>query len=423
MEPKVLVISNECFSKSSSNGRTLGNFFRGWSQDKLAQFYISSGEPDFDYCKNYFRVTDGQALSALKSGNCSGGRVMETKNPATSTSCVVKKRKRNAMTMLARNTVWNSGRWKKCGFEQWVKEFQPNIILLQAGDFAFMFRLAARLAKKYNAKLIIYNSEGYYFKNFDYFRSSGIAKLLYPLFKQDLKFSLEQAYKKASYVIYICDELKKAYDKVFDMPSETIYTASEMSCHSNNTENTGTFTTSYCGNLGIDRHKGLISVAEELQKISPDYYLDVYGRIPNDKVKAEFDSCRGIRYRGLVRYEEVKKIIENSDLLVHVESFDKFYQEDLKFAFSTKIADLLSSGKTFLVYAPEQFACSRYLKENDAAFVISDKMELSRTLKMIIENPEMRSKYRQEALRLSQKNHNSQKNVLRFQSIIKNVEG
>ena len=56
MEPKVLVISNECFSKTSSNGRTLGNFFLGWPQDRLAQFYISSADPDFDYCKNYFRV-------------------------------------------------------------------------------------------------------------------------------------------------------------------------------------------------------------------------------------------------------------------------------------------------------------------------------------------------------------------------------
>ena len=96
MEPKVLVISNECFSKTSSNGRTLGNFFSGWSKDKLAQFYISSGTPDFNYCTNYFRVTDGQALSAFKSGHCYGGCVknnQETSNTVQSTAKKKKKKK------------------------------------------------------------------------------------------------------------------------------------------------------------------------------------------------------------------------------------------------------------------------------------------------------------------------------------------
>ena len=65
---KVLVISNECFSKVTSNGRTLGNFFIGWDKSCLAQFYIQNSEPDFDYCENFFRVTDRQALSAFKTG-------------------------------------------------------------------------------------------------------------------------------------------------------------------------------------------------------------------------------------------------------------------------------------------------------------------------------------------------------------------
>lgn len=421
MEPKVLVLSNECFSKSSSNGRTLGNFFWGWPQDRLAQFYISSGNPDFDYCNNYFRITDGQALSALKTGRCNGGCIMEEPQTVNGVTCTTKKHKRNALTMLARNIVWESGRWKKCGFEQWIEEFNPDIILLQAGDFAFMYRLAVRVAEKCQAKLVIYNSEGYYFKDFDYFRSSGIAKMMYPLFRWDLRKALEQAYAKTAHVFYVCDELKRAYDEVFSVRSETIYTASDIKAKEESMEQTGSFVTSYCGNLGIERHKGLITVAEELQKISPEYYVDVYGKIPNDKVKEDFDACRGIRYQGVVSYEEVKKIIDTSNLLLHVESFDKFYQEDLKFAFSTKIADLLSSGNCFLFYGPKQLACSKYLKENDAAFVVSDSEKLGITLREIITKPETRKRYRKNALMLAEKNHRGGKNVAYFQSVLKNI--
>ena len=50
--PKVLVISNECFSNESSNGRTLKNLFYGWPINKLAQFYIISKKPDFQTCNN-----------------------------------------------------------------------------------------------------------------------------------------------------------------------------------------------------------------------------------------------------------------------------------------------------------------------------------------------------------------------------------
>ena len=52
--------------------------------------------------------------------------------------------------------------------------FNPDIVLLQAGDCAFMFRLAVEVAEKYNAELVIYNSEGYYFKRLIIFRDTGL---------------------------------------------------------------------------------------------------------------------------------------------------------------------------------------------------------------------------------------------------------
>ena len=116
--PRVLVISNNCFSKTDSNGRTLGNFFVGWPKDRLAQFYIQNASPDFEVCENYFRVTDGQAVKALL-GKAAGGRVtpdMVPASAATSSAAATKKRNRNALTMMVRNL--ESGRveeeWFRC---------------------------------------------------------------------------------------------------------------------------------------------------------------------------------------------------------------------------------------------------------------------------------------------------------------------
>lgn len=74
--PRVLVVSNNCFSDSNSNGRTLGNFFINWDKDSIAQFYIQAELPNSNVCENFYRVTDYEVLNSfLKFQKC--GRKLE----------------------------------------------------------------------------------------------------------------------------------------------------------------------------------------------------------------------------------------------------------------------------------------------------------------------------------------------------------
>ena len=424
MNPKILVISNNCFSQSNSNGRTLGNFFIGWPKECLAQFYIQNSEPDFCYCNNYFRVTDTQALKAFLFRPCKGGIVAE---PSTGKSgdqapplSDAKPVRKNALTLLFRNVIWQSGRWRKSGFDAWVDAFVPDVILLQAGDFAFMYLLAASVAKRHRAKLMIYNSEGYYFNSLDCYRSTGLAKLIYPFFHKKLKKALAKAYRQVDYIVYANDELKRAYDSEFDTRSEVLYTVTETVPRESVPPHDGVII-SYCGNLGLNRHLGLIEVAAALQEISPVLHIDVYGKAKDRQVEDALSQAKGIRFHGLVSYEEVGRILSRSDLLLHVEQFDPRNQAYLRFGFSTKIADTLASGACFLLYAPEQLACSRYLIENQAAYVVTQKDDLVPTLRQIVSSPEARTRYIPRALELARENHSKEKNTLRFQNILKSL--
>lgn len=419
---RVLIISNECLSNSSSNGRTLRNFLLGWPKDKLAQFYVKPSIPDCDVCSNYYHISDKQALKYflnLKKEN------INKKNVNLLTKEELQKedfsgsnpKKRNAITMYIRDVIWQSNQWMKSGFLKWVEDFDPELILLQAGDNGFMLKLARQLSQRYNVPLVIYNSENYYFKKYDYFRADGIAHYIYPLFRRHFHKQFDIAMKQASKSIYICEMLQKDYDDVFSLPSETIYTATEMKQRNNQDSSTG-FVVSYLGNFGVGRHEPLIEIADILHSLDSNCYLDIYGKISDDSIKTAFEACPGIRYKGFVSYEECVRIMQESDLLVHAENFSPFFREGLKRAFSTKLSDSLASGTCFLLYAPKEIACTQYLLQNKAAYVASTRRELEEILRTLYSDASKRWVYTKKALKLVEKNHMPDVNAKRFQEIL-----
>lgn len=408
---RVLILGNNCLSQSNNNGRTLSNLLLGYPKEKLAQFCLLSGAPDFERCERYFVVSDRDALDALVRLRRVGRRLTE----ADAAKLIAPRRSvknRNALTMFLREAVWRSGLWKRGGFRDFVKEFCPEVILLQAGDCAFLLRLARKLSKEYQIPLVIYNSEGYYFKDYDYFRSKGLAHLCYPLFRRMFRREFRKTMQAASYAVYLCDELKAAYDAEFTCPSEVIYTATQL--QPADKLRAGPLSAVYLGNLGLCRHESLIELAETLQKVEPGALLHIYGRAPNESVAKTLRACGAIQLHGFVPYDEVRRVMAEAVLLVHAENFSEFFRKELIYAFSTKIPDCLASGSCFLLYAPSELAVTKYLMNTESAYVATDRAQLETYLRLLHERPEERERYLERAKAVVAKNHNAAKNSARF---------
>ena len=411
--PRLLIVSNECISAATSNGRTLRNFLVGWPKENIAQFCIRSTAPDMATCGNYFFVSDRHALRSFLTGKAASGEMIPEERDAAYSDAPGG---RNALTMLIRNLVWKSGRWCSKAFYRWVEAFSPELILFQSGDSAFMHDIARKLKEKYRIPLVIYNSEPFYFREKDYFRSHKFTELFYPAFHRQLRKSFDACQHLADNTVYCCDELKEDYDKIFGPVSSVIHTVTQMkpaAAHQNDP-----LKIAYLGNLDLDRYKSLVDMAAVLQDISPDLKLEVYGKIPDQKTRDAFDGCPGIDYRGFVSYDQVVQIIGSSDILVHAECFDDFYKKNLRYAFSTKIADSLASGSCFLVYAPEKLACTEYLRRHDAAWVVTEPEKLRPVLEKLCSDRDARMKYVERAVLLAQENHTQEKNTAKFQKIL-----
>ena len=419
--PRLLVVSNNCFSRTNSNGRILSELLMDYSKSDLAQFFIKKDDPDFSVCENYYLVTDTEVLNSIKGKPC--GRVLSDqdntgdKKPDINPSGHTKSK--GVCARIARNWVWKFGRWNNEGLKKWIDSFDPECVLLQSGDSVFMLKFAYSISIERGIPLIIFNSEDYYFKKLNYLGGGLISDFVYKFYIANYRRHFDKIINRATHSVYICGSLKELYDEKYRRPSSVIMSSTDIIADlplRDRLNQPPRF--SYLGNLGLKRHEALIEVAEALNSINNNFRLDVYGKTSNSESIDALNGCRAINYHGFVSYDEVKTVMKSSDFLFHAECFDENIIRDIRNGFSTKIADSLACGVCFVFYGDKSIEGAKYLKSNDCACVITDKSMLRYELEHIINDGELRLRYISNALKVVEKNHRADKNRQKMESII-----
>ena len=419
-QKRVLVISNNCFSKTNSNGRTLGNLFYGWPKDKLAQFCISTDSVDCETCTNYYIVTDSEVLQSVAKMRLTkrlqiNSLCLEGRNKSNDVTGI-KKRKKTAFAAIVRHFLWNTHVWKTKEFKLWLDSFNPQVIVWQCGDSAFLMDIAYNIARERKIPLLIYNTEDYYFKEKNFMQAHFLDFIMWPYFRSMYRNHFRRTLLYASHIVHLNKSIKILHDAEFDCPSDVIYNCSGLSFKEHILcKESPVF--SYLGNLGVNRHIPLIEIGKILNEFNPEWTLHIYGAATRE-VECAFEDSPGIIYHGKIAYDEVVNTIYETDILFHVEAQTGTYKNDLKYAFSTKIADSLSSGSCFLVYASMDLAVSKYIAETKSGWVVSDKKSLLDTIRNIINDDNTRKEVLLNAKRTAEKNHQLIKNASKFRTII-----
>lgn len=414
MEPrKILIIGHNCFSDSGSNGRTLANFFKGYPSDKLAQFYIYNEQPQSDVCDTYYRITDKEALKSLFSRKYGGEISRKNANdPAIQIDAMQRKPKKTPFVYWVREHVWRFGHWRNKRLRAWIDAFSPEVVLLQAGDSAFLFDFARRVSQQRGIPLVIYNTESYYFKDQSFLAASRFSNLWYKILHRYFRKRVGRAIRHAKQTIYNSDMLRELYETEFQVPSATVLSSTDL-LGTPAVKKTEQMTISYLGNFGVGRCEGLIELAGILRSIAPSLTLNVYGNA-SPQIEQQFAATEGICYRGFVSYADCVRIMKESTLLVHVESFEAFYLEDSRYAFSTKIADCLASGTCLFVYAPRELTFTDYLNGHGAAAVASSLDEARELLSKLLDSEGLRQAYARRAMEVAFENHEMERNRQKF---------
>lgn len=412
---KVLVISQTVFSKTSNMGKTLTSYFTGFRPDELAQLYFHSEKPtNPDVCRDYYRFSDVDALKSIFSSKRKGTKIEASDICSCDQSARIDTgisrkaykvgSKHKAWVLLLRDLIWRLSRWNNAQLLQWVDDVKPDVIFFASGDGAFSYRIAKKIKERINVPMVMACVDDYYLNNRN--KSEFLGKFRQRIFLKSVKKTVADVDE----IFTICDTMNAAYTELFEKKCRTLHTSAEFKELKIRTD---ADQVSYIGNVGYNRYKQLLDLGKAISKISCDnapHHIDVFSGSINEEYITPLKSAAGIVFHGSVPASDVPKIMENSVAVIHTEAFDKEIQNLVRFSVSTKIAESLMYGPCLIAYGPEGIASIDYLKENNAAYVITRPEDLESGLTKILTNKDLREQIVRNARALAIKNHNAEVN-------------
>ena len=403
---RVLLISHNVFSETNNMGKTLLSYFRDYSPNEVAEFYIQEKEPkNADVCNSYYRITDRDALKSVfgvKVGTTFRleKRIQETADVRTGAIESIRQygRKRNAFVYTARNAVWAVSHWKTEKLVSWLKKFNPDVIFFMAGDYSFMFRITLEIQEMLQKPLVVCCVDDYFLFNRN--ENSAFGRYQHRAYMK----TVHEVMERASCILTISDSMGAAYRELFRKPCFTLHTSSGKR-HSERADAPEKI--AYFGNLSYKRFEQLVQIGKTIKSLDlPNIRgIDVYSGEKNPELLRDLTEDNGVCFHGEITAAEVGTCMDECLAIIHTESFDPQIQQMVRYSVSTKIADSLLNGPCLIAYGPEGIASIDYLIENHAAYVITRSEDLESGLKEILTNAALRAEIVKNARELAEKNH------------------
>jgi hypothetical protein len=426
--PKVLAVDINAW-RDSSGRNTISGFFKTWDKEKIAQIYTRSVLPDTIICDNFFRISENAVMRSIYSrGTATGMSVKNNSNPeeadrkaAEGEARLYKKAssKHSWLMSFFREIVWTLGKWKTGALDNFIEDFNPDILFFPIFPNVYMGVIQYYILNKTKKPAVCYLSDD----NYSY-KTGGINPLFY-LHRFFLRKVIRKVVDNCEKMLVIAPKQKEEYDKVFGVDSMVItkgidFTGVDFTEKPVNSP----IKMVYTGKLIIGRWKSLAAIAEALGEINKDaekMILDIYTTDDLSPAVLKKLNRNGCAVKGAVPAGEVAGIQANADIVVFVESLDWRFKNAARLSFSTKLTDYFKSGKCIFAVGDENIAPIDYLIKNDCAVAATRCDDIEKQLKMLVENPKKIIEYGRKAFECGQSNHNMIDIDSKFKNMLKEL--
>lgn len=414
--PRILIVSRTVWDDSLGTSSTLSNIFSDYNPTKLAHIYIESKKPNTKCCNNFFQISEFSLLLKIIKPKLKTGLRFTSDYVYNSTSIFIEKNEnkifsfirkhRSVVFSYLRELLWSLNYWKTADLKVFIDEFNPDFIWIDGSPLICMNRLS-KFVIKYSAKpySIFIMDDIVTYKN-----DRNIIQKLYKFFLRKYSINL---IKNSNIPFVISPMMQNEFDKLLNIKSTFITKGYDFSQKKYENKFNKPLKLVYLGQIIYGRVHSLIEIVDNLKQINKNEILiklDIYTINHIDEImrkKLEVENISTIKEP--VSYNEVQKIIEDSDVLLMVESFKNKYKNIARLSYSTKISDYLYSGKCIFVYGPKDIAPIDFFIKNNAGIVASDSNELKMKLNDLL-NENLLNTYSKNAQRCARTFHDKEKN-------------
>lgn len=383
---KVLVLGNSTWSDTNSVGNTLSNWFEGWKDAEFSFMYSRGAYPDNNCCKRYYAVSPIDIIKHILTPWRIGKRFC--------IDDIIKGQRSNAeenalnniggykryIAKLFVDLLYASNIWFNKKAKRFIAEVNPDIVFLFAISDAYRYNIIRYVKKHTQAKIVEFIADDMYIQY------SDAKNLLGGMLKRRYPKMLKMADKLYGASELLCEN----YGRLFDVEIAPLYKGCELSTFRTKVNKPLKFI--YAGNLYWGRADTLSKLVEALERINKNGIRVVLSIYSNSFVDAEIrrklNSKYGATIHKAIPYRQIKTLMTESDIVLHVESFDNEQIKLVHYSFSTKIIDCLQSGSTMMVIGPKGISSVEYARKIPGAIVVDEMEKLPDVLNRMLCEPE-----------------------------------
>jgi glycosyltransferase involved in cell wall biosynthesis len=414
---KILILTRSAWDNTNSLGNTMTNFWSGVDSQNIAHLYCRAAPPYNNVCHQYYSVFEKELIRSIINRHYTPGKVF--KLDANNNSIEVENKdqeneerlysffRKNSFVLAqwGQELLWKFGRWQNYQLDQFIAEFSPDIIFAPCFSSLYMHKILWYVQEKTNAKVVLFHAD-------DYLTVKGLGGSFLSRINRRLRArTVAQSAKRADLNYCISPKQQEEYSLELQKEMKILFKGADFSVQPvykrDNTRELIRIV--YVGSTLYGRWKTLGMLARAIQKINADkprFELLIYSQYqPSPEAERtmvlEGASC----FMGKVPATQVSKVLNDADIVLHVESFDERERALTRLSFSTKIVDCLHSGRCVLAIGWKEAASIDYLIKNDAALVATDENEIMIQLQRIINSPYILEEYAQKAWKCGKRNH------------------
>lgn len=407
---KILVISRNAWNDSANN--TLSNIFKDFHNDEFANIFCRDEVPSNNICFKYYKISERILIAKILSKFF---LVKSNKKSENKISSQISDRKiysifrnyRFTIFLWIREIIWKSSIWKNDELINFINDFRPEIIYSDAYDTIYTYDIALYAMNISKAPLVLFHSDDH--ASFHKFSLSP----LYWINRILVRKKIGEISHLAKKNYFIINGLGLLYNKIFKIKPYIL-----TKCYDFNDENNLSKESTqlpvkllYAGNLIYGRYKSLKLLADVINEINAKdnkFTLNIYtNTILSKKEKDKLSSCNGVFFHGSTSFDNVQKLIKESDIVIHVESLELKQKLITAYSFSTKIVDYLHNKKCILAIGWSKSLSIKYISENSIGITASNKEEILKSLNLIYNNLDIINTKGIDAFNYGKIHHNS----------------